>query len=73
MYFTKEVYTFAVPIQLKLNKISKTTIMKALYLTLATAILLAVLMGGAAVQFAAIGAALGWVFFEDKKAKEVRR
>ena len=47
--------------------------MKAIYLTLAAAILIAVLLGGAAVQFAAIGAALGWIFFEDKKAKEVRR
>ena len=47
--------------------------MKAIYLTLAAAILIAVMLGGAAVQFAAIGAALGWVFFEDKKAKEARR
>ena len=47
--------------------------MKAIYLTLAAAVLIAVLLGGAAVQFAAIGAALGWVFFEDKKAKEARR
>ena len=44
--------------------------MKAIYLTLAAAILIAVLLGGAAVQFAAMGAALGWVFYEAKKAKE---
>lgn len=47
--------------------------MKAIYLTLAAAILIAILLGGAAVQFAATGAALGWVFYEDKKAKEARR
>lgn len=47
--------------------------MKAIYLTLAAAILIAVMLGGAAVQFAAMGAALGWVFYEDKKAKEARR
>lgn len=47
--------------------------MKAIYLTLAAAILIAILLGGAAVQFAAMGAALGWVFYEEHKKKEARR
>ena len=47
--------------------------MKAIQLTIATAILLGVLLGGAAVQATALGVALGWVLFEDRKVKEGRR
>lgn len=47
--------------------------MRTIQMTLAAAILTAVLLGGAALQFAAIGAALGWVVYEDRKAKEARR
>lgn len=47
--------------------------MKAIYLTLAAAILIAILLGGTAVQFAAMGSAIGWVFYEEHKKKEARR
>lgn len=46
--------------------------MKAIYYTLAAAIITAVLLGGAAVQFAAIGAGLGWVLYEERKRKEAK-
>lgn len=47
--------------------------MKALYLILGLVLLLCLLYGSAAVQFAAVGTALGWVWYEDKKKKEVAR
>lgn len=47
--------------------------MKPIYFTLAAAIITAVLLGGAAVQFAAVGAAFGWIAYENRKAKEARR
>ena len=47
--------------------------MKALYLILGLVLLMCLLYGCAAVQFAAVGTALGWVWYEDKKVKEARR
>ena len=47
--------------------------MKALYIIIAIALLLALLLGSAAVQFTAVGVALGWVAYEDFKVKRYER
>lgn len=47
--------------------------MKALYIILGFTIALAVLMGCPAVQFSAMACAFGWLFYENKRAKEARR
>lgn len=43
--------------------------MKALYIILGFGIALAVLLGNPAVQFSAMGAAFGWLFYEKNKER----
>lgn len=45
--------------------------MKTLYLILGVCILLAVLLGCPAVQFSALGAAFGWLAFEQRRTKRI--
>lgn len=47
--------------------------MKAAYIITGFALLLALLLGSAAVQFTAVGVALGWVAYEDFKIKRYER
>lgn len=43
--------------------------MKTLYILLGLTLLFALLMGGAEIQFTAVGVALGWIWYEDRKTK----
>lgn len=47
--------------------------MKTLYIILGLTLAMLIIYGSAPVQFTAAGCAFGWLFYENKRAKEARR